>query len=437
MKKRQEFVPIVILNGKNHDSYSKLCREWWEYYSNELNMKRKRWVCAVVSKLQNHDDIVYTDFSWNCHTKREFMETSTQNFTTAEGWCYFRNQCREWRNKESWVWLLSEHWLHNDDVELLIFSFDKIREFVKHSIPQCTAPVDSDCNESSRPSPPKSKERGKWRLVCPKCYLHAACSMMILQLETCSSSVTGDKFVLNSQHLMPSDDRGHLSFHSTQECIIALGQAHMHPAPSLTGLSTVTLNTVPLLIWLNTNPLMQIWFMSLHSLIQLEWSQTGISTLGWEKQELILWERVQRLCEASRDGSPPFLANSYRWFQNWRSHGYFVGCLVLSGISTLGWEKQELILWWSPLTVRHPGMAPHRTWQSHQSFHSFLTGARKISYTQWLLLLLFSVHTSTMSKLRKENVPLSETIVRMGHSSVICYYWKKKLVLPDISYDLS
>ena len=42
----------------------------------------------------------------------------------------------------------------------------------------------------------------------------------------------------------------------------------------------------------------------------------------------------------------------------------------------------------------------------------------------------------------KRNVPLSETTVRMGHSTVIYCHWKKKtttkkLALPDISYFLS
>ena len=61
------------------------------------------------------------------------------------------------------------------------------------------------------------------------------------------------------------------------------------------------------------------------------------------------------------------------------------------------------------------------TWKPQ--INSFLTAALKIDYTQWLLLLLFSVRANTMSKL-KRNVPLSKTTVRMGQSSVIYYYWK-------------
>ena len=56
-----------------------------------------------------------------------------------------------------------------------------------------------------------------------------------------------------------------------------------------------------------------------------------------------------------------------------------------------------------------------------------------IGYTQWLLLLPFSVYAGTVSKFQKRNVPFFETTVRVGQPSVI-YYQRKKLALPNISY---
>ena len=61
-----------------------------------------------------------------------------------------------------------------------------------------------------------------------------------------------------------------------------------------------------------------------------------------------------------------------------------------------------------------------------KEFSPFQTAAENIGYTYWLLLLLLSVYRSTVSRLKKRNVLLSESAVIMGHSCLLFITTGKK-----------